>query len=156
MAEPQPRGEDEPRRGGEPKPPNRISIIVASDKLDKLFPAVTLASTAAVMGWEAELFFTMWGLSALRRGYETSEVSSDYKLHEASLMRTFASGSMPGWREMLAEGRKMGRLRVYACSTTMGMLGIGAEDLSEMVDDVVGAAYFLDRAKDSDINLFIS
>jgi peroxiredoxin family protein len=108
MAEPQPRGEDEPRHGGEPKPPNRISIIVASDKLDKLFPAVTLASTAAVMGWEAELFFTMWGLSALRRGYDAPEVSSDYKIHEASLLRTLASGSMPDGGRCSPRGGRWG------------------------------------------------
>jgi len=34
----------------------KISIIVSSEKLDKLFPAVTLATTAAVTGWESEIF----------------------------------------------------------------------------------------------------
>jgi len=53
-------------------------------------------------------------------------------------------------------GKKTGRLKVYACSTTMGLLGIKDEDLIEYVDDVVGAASFLNKAKDSDINLFIS
>ncbi|MBS7651619.1 MAG: DsrE/DsrF/DrsH-like family protein [Candidatus Bathyarchaeia archaeon] len=134
----------------------RISIIVASDRVDKLFPAVTLASTAAVMNWEAELFFTTWGLLALRRGHESSEVSSDYKIHEEELRRALISGSMPGWREVLEEGKKTGRLRVYACSTTMGLFNLNPGDLVEIVDDVVGAAYFLGRAKESEVNLFIS
>ncbi len=134
----------------------RISIIVASDRVDKLFPAVTLASTAAMMNWEAELFFTTWGLLALRRGHEASEVSADYKIHEEGLRRAFTSGSMPGWREVLEEGKKTGRLRVYACSTTMGLFNLNLGDLVEIVDDVVGAAYFLGRAKESEVNLFVS
>lgn len=134
----------------------KISIIVSSEKLDKLFPAVTLATTAAAMGWESEIFFTFWGLLALKRGYEPKEVSSDYKGYEDELRRAVSSGTVPSWREILEQGKKTGKLRIYACSTTMELLGIKAEDLVEYVDGVVGAATFLGRAKDSDINLFIS
>jgi len=134
----------------------KLSIIVSSEKLDKLFPAITLAATAAAMGWESEVFFTFWGLLALKKGYEPKEVSSDYKGYEDDLRRAISSGAMPGWREILEQGKKTGRLKIYACSTTMSLLGIKAEDLMEYVDDVVGAATFLSRAKDSDINLFIS
>jgi len=134
----------------------KISIIVSSEKIDKIFPAVTLATTASVMGWEAELFFTFWGLLALRKGYEVKEVSSDYKGFEENLRRAISSGAIPSWREVLEQGKKTGRLKVYACSTTMGLLGIKEEDLIEDVDEVVGAATFLSKAKDSDINFFIS
>ncbi|MEM2341724.1 MAG: DsrE/DsrF/DrsH-like family protein [Candidatus Bathyarchaeia archaeon] len=134
----------------------KISIIVSSEKLDKLFPAVTLATTAAAMSWESEIFFTFWGLLALKKSYEPKEVSSDYKGYEDELKRAVSSGAIPNWREILEQGKKTGRLKIYACSTTMNLLGIKAEDLVEYVDDVVGAATFLSKAKDSDINLFIS
>ncbi len=134
----------------------KISIIVSSEKLDKLFPAVTLATTAAVMGWESEIFFTFWGLLALKKDYEAKDVSSDYKVYEDGLRRAVNSGAMPSWLEILEQGKKTGRLKVYACSTTMSFLGVKAEDLLEYVDEIVGAASFLGKAKDSDINLFIS
>ncbi|MBS7634954.1 DsrE/DsrF/DrsH-like family protein [Candidatus Bathyarchaeota archaeon] len=134
----------------------KISIIVASEKLDKLFPAATLATTAAVMGWESEMFFTFWGILALKKGYEPKEVSSDYKVYEDNLRRAVSSGAMPSWLEILEQGKKTGRLKVYACSTTMSFLGVKTEDLIEYVDEIVGAASFLSKAKDSDINLFIS
>lgn len=134
----------------------KISIIVASEKIDKIFPAVTLATTASIMGWDAEIFFTFWGLLALKKGHEPKEVSSDYKIFEDKLRETVNSGAMPSWREVLEQGKKTGRLKVYACSTTMGLLGIKDVDLVEDVDEIVGAAYFLSKAKDSDINLFIS
>ncbi|MCS7139345.1 MAG: DsrE/DsrF/DrsH-like family protein [Candidatus Nezhaarchaeota archaeon] len=133
----------------------KISIIVSSEKLDKLFPAVTLATTAAVMGWEAELFFTFWGLLALKKGYEPKEVSLDYKSYEGELRRALSSGAIPNWRDLLREGKKTGKLKVYACSATMSLLGLKAEDLEDYVDEVVGAVTFLSRAKDSEINLFI-
>ncbi len=135
---------------------SKISIIVASEKLDKLLPAATLATTAAVMGWESEMFFTFWGLLALKRDYEPKEVSSDYKVYEDYLRRAVSSGAMPSWLEILEQGKKTGRLKVYACSATMSFLGVKTEDLVEYVDGVVGAASFLSKAKDSDINLFIS
>ncbi len=134
----------------------KISIIVASEKLDKLFPAATLATTAAVMGWESEMFFTFWGLLALKKGYEPKEVSSDYKSYEDDLRRAISSGAMPSWLEILEQGKKTGKLKIYACSTTMNFLGVKTEDLVAYVDEVVGAASFLSKAKDSDINLFIS
>ncbi len=134
----------------------KISIIVASEKLDKLFPAATLATTAAVMGWESEMFFTFWGLLALKKDYEPKEVSSDYKIYEDNLRGAVSSGAMPSWLEILEQGKKTGRLKVYACSTTMSFLSVKTEDLVEYVDEIVGAASFLSKAKDSDINLFIS
>lgn len=108
------------------------------------------------MGWESEIFFTFWGLLALKRDYEPKEVSSDYKGYENELRVALNFGTIPGWREVLEQGKKTGRLKVYACSTTMGLLRVKPEDLVEHVDEVVGASTFLSRAKDSDINLFIS
>lgn len=41
-----------------------ISIIVSS--MNRLFPAAALATTAATMGWESEVFFTFWGPLSLK------------------------------------------------------------------------------------------
>jgi peroxiredoxin family protein len=134
----------------------KIALIVASEKLDKLFPAITLATTAAISGWEAELFFTFWGLLALRKGSESSGVSGDYQMYEEKLKETIASGSIPGWKTVLEQGKKTGRVRIHACSTTLGLFGMKPEDLESFVDDVAGAATFLGKAKDANVTLFIS
>jgi peroxiredoxin family protein len=134
----------------------KIALIVASERLDKLFPAITLATTAAISGWEAELFFTFWGLLALKKGYEPSEVSLDYQAYQDRLKEALASGSMPGWRTVLEQGVATGRVRIYACSSSLGMFGMTAGDLEEYVDSVAGAATFLGRAKDAEVTLFVS
>lgn len=133
----------------------KISLIVASEKIDKLFPAVTLATTAAVSGWETELFFTFWGLLALKKGHKPSEVSKDYQEYSEKLMGAIDSGAMPGWQELLEQGRETGKVRVYACSGTMNFLEMTEDDLEPFVDGVAGAATFLGLARDSDVSLFI-
>ena len=135
---------------------SKIALIVASEKIDKLFPAITLATTAAISGWDAELFFTFWGLLALKKGYEPSGVSLDYKAYEEKLTQALASGSMPDWKTVLEQGLATGRIRIYACSTTLGMFGLKQEDLESFVDSIAGAATFLSKAKGSDVSLFIS
>jgi peroxiredoxin family protein len=134
----------------------KIALIVASEKMDKLFPAVTLATTAAISGWEAEMFFTFWGLLALKKGYEPSGVSLDYKAYEGKLAEALASGSIPGWKTVLEQGLSTGRIRIHACSTTLGLFGMKEEDLEGFVDSIAGAATFLSKAKGSDVSLFIS
>ena len=134
----------------------KIALIVSSEKLDKLFPAVTLATTAAVSGWEALLFFTFWGLLALKKGYEPGDVSQDYQAYSGRLKDALASGSIPGWRTVLQQGKATGKVRIYACSTSLGLLGLKETDLEGYVDGVVGAATFLGKAKDADVSLFIS
>ena len=135
---------------------SKISLIVTSEKIDKLFPAVTLATTAAISGWEADLFFTFWGLLALKKGHEPTEVSGDYQEYSGKLMGAIDSGAMPKWQELLEQGRKTGKIRVYACSGTMNFLEITEDDLKPFVDSVAGAATFLALTRDSDVSLYIS
>ncbi len=57
--------------------------------------------------------------------------------------------------ELLKMCRQMGNVKIYACSTTMEIMGVKKEDLIPEVDDIVGAASFLSIALDSDVQLFI-
>lgn len=134
----------------------KLSLIISSDKLDKLYPAAILANASAKMGWEAELFFTFWSLMALRKGGEPSGVSSDYSQYKESLVKMVESGALPEWRALLKEAKKEGKVKVYACSTTMGAFNIKEEDLEDFVDGVVGASTFLSKAENAQVTLFIS
>ncbi len=135
---------------------SKISLIVSSDKLDKIYPAVNLASASAAMNWRTDLFFTFWGLNVLKKDFHSQSVSSDYVQYEKPLLNSIKSGSMPGWKELLKKAKEGGNMKVYACSTTMDTFGITKNDLDDFVDEVAGAATFLSKAKDSEITLFIS
>ena len=134
----------------------KLALIVASEKIDKLFPAVTLATTAAISGWDVEMFFTFWGLLSLKKGFTPSGISGDYKEYEPLFSEAFASGSIPDWRTVLVQGVSTGKIRIHACSASLGMFGMNQGDLESYVNDIVGAATFLSKAKDSNVSLFIS
>jgi len=51
-----------------------MSIIVTKGTLDWAYPPFILASTAAALGWEVDMFFTFYGLLLLKRDID-AEVS---------------------------------------------------------------------------------
>lgn len=61
--------------------------------------------------------------------------------------------SMPEISEFIDMTRELG-VRFFACSTTMGVMGIKESDLIEGCD-IAGAAAFLDYAAKVDVQLFV-
>ena len=61
--------------------------------------------------------------------------------------------NMPSVAEMVQMCVDMG-VHLYACTTTMGVMGVKEEDLIEGVS-CLGAAGFLDFAAEADVSLFI-
>ena len=45
----------------------KMAIIATKGALDMAYPPLILASTAAALGWEVQVFFTFYGLQLLRR-----------------------------------------------------------------------------------------
>lgn len=66
----------------------------------------------------------------------------------------FAKSKVMSIREFVETSREMG-VHMVACQMSMDVLGIKREDLIPEVEDVVGAATFLDFAKESKVQLFI-
>lgn len=46
----------------------KLTIVVHSGDMDKIYSALIIANGALSMGMEASLFFTFWGLQRLQRG----------------------------------------------------------------------------------------
>jgi len=49
-----------------------LSIVVTKGSLDWAYPPFILASSAAALGWEVDLFFTFYGLSLLKKDLDLS------------------------------------------------------------------------------------
>ena len=49
-----------------------LSIVITKGSLDWAYPPFILASTAAALGWEVDLFFTFYGLSLLKKELDLS------------------------------------------------------------------------------------
>lgn len=134
----------------------KLVIIVHSGTVDKLLCAFTLGSTAAAMDIETHLYFTFWGLNMLKKGaMDQAELPATYKQYEPMLKTKLKEMNYPTPYEMLKRMKASGNVKVYACSPTMEMFGITKDTLIPEVDQIAGAAVFLDIAADSDISLLI-
>ncbi len=134
----------------------KLAIVVQGGTLDKLYCAFILSSTAIAMDVEAHLYFTFWGLNMLVKGaMEKASLPATYKHLEPQMRKSLEKMKYPTPYEMLKRMKQSGLLRIYACSPTMEMFGIKGEDLVPEVDEIAGAATFLEVAAQSDVTLFI-
>jgi peroxiredoxin family protein len=134
----------------------KMAIIVHSGTMDKLQPALTLASTAPAMDVEAHLFFTFWGLDALKKGgLEKAKLPGLMRLGTGMMKNRMDKANVPTLQKLLQMAKESGTVKLYACSTTMELMKIKKEELIPEVDDILGAASFFDLALDADITLFI-
>ena len=100
------------------------------------------------MDVEADLFFTFYGLNLLTKGG-----ADKAKIKYPPILRNIGTGMFKkklkkvGYEDpskMLKKMVETGKVRLWACSTTMELLNIKKEDLIEEVEGIVGAATFLD------------
>jgi peroxiredoxin family protein len=134
----------------------KIAIIVHSGTLDRLYPVFMLSSTGGAMDAEVHLFFTFWGLDAIKKGgLDKVKLPGVMSLGTGMMKGKIKNVGVPSLPELLAMCRDTENVKIYACSTTMAMMDVKKEDLIPEVDDIVGAATFLDIAMDADVQLFI-
>jgi len=134
----------------------KLAIVVESGTLDKLYCAFILTSTAVASDMEAHLYFTFWGLGMLVKGaMEKAGLPTEYKHLEPQLAKKLKDMKYPTPYEMLKRAKASKLLHIYACSPSMEMFGIKREDFIPEVDQIVGAATFLQIASDANVTLFI-
>jgi peroxiredoxin family protein len=134
-----------------------MSIVLFSGTVDKLLAASILATGAAAMDMEVDLFLTTWGIEAFRKGaYKTNtRVSRDFEEYGSVMRELMAAKKAPTWWENLQGAREIGDVHIAACSMTMELFGLTLNDLEPIVDEVTGVATFMERARDSKVTLFI-
>ena len=135
----------------------RMSIVLFSGTVDKLLAASILATGAAAMDMEVDLFLTTWGIEAFRKGaYKTNtRISRDFEEYGSVMREMMAAKKAPTWWENLQGAKEIGDVHIAACSMTMELFGLTLNDLEPVVDEVTGVASFMERARDSKMTLFI-
>ncbi len=150
----------------EPKDPKKLSIISFSGDFDKLVATFTLATGAAAVGYEVNIFFTFWGLDAIKQKQGRSFVGTGSLpklfgffmggLRSAPVSRLNFCGISPkifrylmrkknvATLEELVEAAKALEVNMYACEMAMHILGLQKSDFIHEVRDVLGVATFLD------------
>ena len=160
----------------EEKKADRVTLVVLSGDLDRVLAAFIIATGAASMGMQVTMFFTFWGLNAIRRPVRGK--ASDWmrrmfgylnkggperlplsRFHFAGMgtrmmKRVMKQNRMPGVAELMEMAKDLG-VKFIACTTTLGLMGISKDTLIEGVDQFAGVSTYLAEAKQSQVNLFI-
>ncbi|MHA0858300.1 FAD-dependent oxidoreductase [Paenibacillus sp. CMAA1364] len=152
------------------------SMVVFSGELDKAIASFIIANGAAASGKKVTMFFTFWGLTVIRK-HDKVAVNKNFigRMFGAMLPRGSRRLSMSKMN-MMGMGPKMIRgimkknnilsledlidtaieqgVEIVACQMSMDLMGIARE---ELIDDVQigGVGYYLGKADQSGINLFI-
>jgi peroxiredoxin family protein len=134
----------------------KLACVLFSGTADRLQAVATLASGAAAMGVETDIFLTYWGVNAFRPSVmvETPPISADYGDLGETVVKLMVEKNVPPWHEVLRTAKDVGEVRIHACAATMDLFDLTKDDLDPMVDDVIGVASFTDLAQGAQL-LFI-
>jgi len=137
--------------------PNKLSMVVFSGTVDKLYPVAIMASGAVAMGTDVEIFLTFYGLDAFRKGQPAQNQKMDMNYADLApmLAKLMREKNVPSWYDMLVKAKGMGNVKVHACAMTLDLMGMKKEHLDPIVDDVVGVGEFVSNAKEGEITLFL-
>ena len=130
----------------------KLAIVVSEGTFDKGMMAMIIGNTAAAMGMEVSIFFTFFGLNLLKKGARP-KLPGMYRLFTGMFEKKMAKGGVENFPQQLETAKELG-VKLFACSTSMSLMGIGKEDMIDGVE-VLGASGFLNIAADTDMQYFI-
>jgi len=154
----------------------KLVIFAWSGDLDRVWPTLILATTAAASGMATTVFFTFWGLFPLVR--EDRRITGTNWMQKMlsvmnrggidhlklSKMQMFGAGSgmmkvlakshrVASPAELLASAIELG-VKLVPCQMTMDLMGLTKADLIEGIEEPAGAMTAMLDAKDA-VTLFI-
>jgi len=153
----------------------KLAIIATKGSLDWAYPPLILASTAAALGYETQIFFTFYGLQVLKKNLDlkVTPIGNPGMPMPGNIPIPVVMQTLPGVEAMVTSlmKKKMkgkgiadieelralcleAEVKMIACQMTVDLFDFKH---SELLDEAEygGAATFFEFAGESDINLFI-
>ena len=141
----------------------KVSIIISRGSLEGIYPGLIMANGARMEGIEADLFFTFFGLDAIRNdrsaGLKVATVGNP-GMHLPTLL-----GVLPGFSALATKmmQRQMEKIdippvpefielvadsgaHVYACKATVDMFGLTMDDFVPQVEAIINVGEFYEKA----------
>ncbi len=155
----------------------KLAIISTKGTLDWGYPPFILASTAAALGYDVEIFFTFYGLQLLKKkinvkvsplgnpgmpmpmgmdkwfpvlGTAIPGMESVMTMMMKSKMKAKGVASLEDLRELCIEAD----VKIVACQMTVDLFDMSPSDFIDGIE-YGGAATFFEFAGEADITLFI-
>lgn len=151
----------------------KLAIIATKGSLDWAYPPFILASTAAALGYQVQIFCTFYGLQLLRKKLDLKMSSLGNPGMPMPMPMPVLLQALPGMQSMMTSMMKQkmkskgvasieelrnlcieAEVKLIACQMTVDLFEFSN---SEFIDGIEygGAATFFEFAGESDICLFI-
>lgn len=152
------------------------TFIMFSDDLDKALATFVLANGAAATGKKVTIFFTFWGLNAIKKIDKPAVEKDFFGKMFGMMLPSSTHGLKLSKMHMMGAGTKMMRylmnkkgiesleslrqqaidngVEFIACEMSMDVMGVKKEELLDNVT-LGGVATYMERADHANINLFI-
>lgn len=152
----------------EPGTIEKVSIVISKGSLEGIYPGLIMANGARMEGIDADLFFTFFGLDAIRRDrYEKIKVATvgNPGMHLPTLL-----GALPGFSALATRmmARQMEKIDIppipefielvadsgvhlYACRATVDMFGLTMDDFVPQVEGIISVGEFYEKAAGAQI-----
>ena len=147
----------------EPATIEKVAIVISKGSLEGVYPGLIMANGARMEGIEADLFFTFFGLDAIRKdryaGIKVATVGNP-GMHLPTWL-----GALPGFSSLATwmMKRQMEKIDIppipefielvadsgvhlYACKATVDMFGLTMDDFVPQVDEIISVGEFYERA----------
>jgi len=155
----------------------KLAIIATKGSLDWAYPPFILASTAAALGYETQIFFTFYGLQLLRKklSLEVTPLGNPGMPMPLGMDKWFPvlGLALPGMQGMMTAMMKKkmqdkgvasleelrslcqeAEVKMVACQMTVDLFDMDRRDFIDGIE-YAGAAAFFEFAGESDICLYI-
>ena len=141
----------------------KVSIIVSKGSLEGVYPALIMANGARMEGIEANVFFTFFGLDAIRKDRQAHikvATVGNPGMHLPTIL-----GAIPGmsWVATKMMARKMEKLdippvpefiqmiidsgaKAYACKASVEMFNLERDDFIEELEGIITVGEFYEMA----------
>ena len=152
----------------------KMAIIATKGALDMAYPPLILASTAAALGWEVQIFFTFYGLQLLRKDLDGIAISPlanpampmpvpvpvivsvlpGIQAMAAAMMKAKMKKKGVASLEELRSICLESEVKFIACQMTVDLFDFEKSDFIDGIE-YGGAATFMKFAGETDVCLFI-
>jgi peroxiredoxin family protein len=147
----------------QPETIEKVAIVVSKGSLEGIYPALIMANGARMEGIEADLFFTFFGLDAIRKD-RLGKIKVATVGNPGMHLPTWV-GALPGFSSLATKmmQRQMEKIdippipefmelvadsgvRLYACKATADMFGLTMADFVPHVEGIISVGEFYEQA----------
>lgn len=157
---------------------DKATIVVFSGDLDKVLAAFIIATGAAAQGMDVTMFFTFWGLNAIKKDKGPIKGAKNWMQKMMGMMNRGGASRIPlskfnmgGMGKMMMKKIMKSQnvttlpelmeaaidldVKLWPCKMSMDVMGVSKEDLIPETGNPVGVAAYTAEAAQSKLNLFI-